>query len=112
MDGFVFIYLFRNFRDRRDAERAECDVDDAVCAEDDNEPDDAPHNRAATLLPLPLVPRSLDEFEYAPDEDDERARREKQDYRINNLHDDLREKFVENGWNFPGHLPSGSALPL
>ncbi len=91
---FPIAHLFRNCRD---AEGAEREIDDAVRAKDDHEPDDAPHNRLLPFGALRLVSRVCDELKYAPNEDHERTRREEQDKRINNLHDDLVEKRVESG---------------
>ena len=85
-------------------EGAERDINNAVCAEDDNKPDDAPHDGSLPFGSLRFIPRSLDEFKHAPKEEDKSRGREKQDKRIDYLYDDAPEKFVENGWNLPYHL--------
>ncbi|MDP2655341.1 MAG: hypothetical protein Q8P17_02140 [bacterium] len=41
--------------DVREIERAERDIDDAVRAEYDDEPDEAPHNRALALFTLRFI---------------------------------------------------------
>jgi hypothetical protein len=83
--------------DVREIERAERDIDDAVCAEYDDEPDETPHNRTLPFFTLCFVARVRDELKHAPEEHDECDRRKKQDYRIDNLHDDFPEERVEYG---------------
>ena len=79
----------RDGKSEHSVEGAERDIDNAVRAEDDDESDNAPEDSALALLALALIPRPFDELEHAPEEEDERGGREKQDNRINNLHDDL-----------------------
>ena len=81
--------LLRDSLYRRDVEGTERDIDNTVRAKDDDESDNAPEDGALALLALALIPRPFDELEHAPEEEDERGGREKQDNRINNLHDDL-----------------------
>lgn len=89
------------FLDRLEIERAERDVDDAVRAEDDDEPNETPHNRTLPFFTLRLVTRMRNELKHTPEEYNERDRRKKQDYRIDNLLDDFPEERVEYD-----HLPA------
>lgn len=83
---FYSLTLLGYFLNQRETERTECDIDDAIRAEDDDETDDAPHDGAPPLLALTLVFRPFDELKHAPDEEDERRPSEKQDNRIDYLH--------------------------
>lgn len=89
------LFTERSWNERSEVESPERNVDDAVCPENDGKPDNAPEDSVLTLFALPLVSRMRDELEHAPNEHDKRARREKQNYRIDNLYDDLPEKFIE-----------------
>ena len=86
---FPACLLLRNLLYRINAESAERDINNAVCAEDDNKPDDAPHDGSLPVGSLRFIPRSLDEFKHAPKEEDKSRGREKQDKRIDYLRDDL-----------------------
>ena len=92
------LYLWRQgLLNCRYAEGGEDDIDDAVRAKDDDEPDEPPHNRASALLALRLVARMRDKFKYAPEKDDERHPRKQQYERIDDLRNNLPEKGVECG---------------
>ena len=81
--------------DIREIECPEREIDDAVCAEDDDESHEPPEDSLAALLALIPFSRPLDELIHAPEEDDERARREKQDDGVYDLYDNLPEERVE-----------------
>jgi hypothetical protein len=97
--SFPLPYLLPSYRltNVREIEGAERDIDNAVCAEYDDEPNETPHNRALPLFTLRFIARVRDELKHAPEKHDERDRRKKQDYRIDNLHDDFPEERVEYG---------------
>lgn len=59
-------YLLRDFLDRRQIERVEYRIDDAVCAEDDHQTDEAPKDTASALFAFRLITRVHDELEHAP----------------------------------------------
>lgn len=108
---FPLPYLLPSYRlaNVRKIEGAKCDIDDAVRAEDDDEPNETPHNRALPLFTLRFIARMRDELKHAPEEHDERDRCEKQDYRIDDLRNDLPEKCVEyancaNGCHLPADV--------
>ena len=68
--GGLFLFIARSFLNQWKAERAEREVDDAVRAEDDDEPDDAPHDGLFTLRTLRFISRMRDELKHSPDEED------------------------------------------
>ena len=59
---------------RANAESAKSEIDDAISAKHDNETYEAPENGTLAFLTLPFVPRLPDEFKYAPEKYDKRAR--------------------------------------
>lgn len=91
-----FLFASHLSLNQREGEGAEREIEDAVGAEDDDEADKTPHNRAPPLGALRLVRRSLDEFEHAPDEEDKRRRCQEQNNRIDNLRGNLIDELAEN----------------
>ena len=89
MRPFFILQTMHLSGDQREAEGAEREIKNAVGAEDYYEADKTPHDSASPLASLRLIRSSLDEFEHAPDEENKRRRREQQNYRVDNLRDNL-----------------------
>ena len=69
-------------------ERAQSEIDDAVRAKDDDEPDKTPEERLSRLCPLRVIARMEDELKPTPDKEDERRSGEQEDNRVDYLNHD------------------------
>ena len=82
--------------DGSEIERAERDIYNTVGAEDNHETNQSPENSALPFYSFRLFTRMSNEFEYTPQEHDERGCCEKQNNRVDYLRDNFAKKLIEN----------------